>query len=138
MNRATLVAAFADLYAWTHRDWSPVTNTNELMEASRHEIAQVDRALSTGVWVDGHLAAIALAFPDDAGIEVVAETVRPTQTRGEELVVSVLTTLLDTLARRGASSRVQFDGHVTDPHLQPVLDRIPREDAKPVDLIEID
>lgn len=131
-----LVAAFADLYAWSHRNWSPVTDTEELMQVSGQEIAEVDRALSTGAWVNGHLAAAALAFPSDDRIEVVAETIHPAQPRGEDLVAGALATLLETLAQRGGG-HVYIDGHITDPHLQPVLDRIPREDAKPVDLVEI-
>lgn len=55
---------------------------------------------------------------------------------GEELVACALASLFETLARRGGG-HVYIDGHVTDPHLQPVLGRIPREDANPVDLIEI-
>ena len=131
-----LVASFADLYEWTHREWSPVTDTDELMQVSGQEVAEVDRALSTGAWVDGRLAALALAFPSDDEIEVVAETVRPTQPKGEELVAGAVAALLETLARRGGS-HVYLDGHVTDPHLQPVLDRIPHSDTTPIDLLEI-
>lgn len=50
--------------------------------------------------------------------------------------------LTEMLAVSGGShvsgSHVSNDGHITDPHLQPVLDRIPHKDAQPVDLIEID
>lgn len=133
----TLVAAFADLYAWSHRTWSPVTDTDELMQGSRLEIASVDRGLSSGAWVDGQLAALALAFPSDDGIEIVVETIHPRQTRGQELVASALATVLQTFASRGGG-RVYIDGHLTDPHLQPVLDLLPQADAKPVDLMEID
>lgn len=137
----TLVAAFADLYEWTHRDWSPVTDTEELMRASRQEIGEVDRALSIGAWVDDRLAAVALAFPSEDGIEVVAETVHPAQPQGQELVGSTIAALLKTLIeRRGGhlGGQVHIDGHVTDPHLQPVLEQIPLGRAKPLDLIEID
>ena len=131
-----LAAAFADLYAWSHRDWSPVTDTEELMRVSRQEVAEADRALSVGAWVDDRLAAVALAFDSDDGVEVVAETVRPTQPRGEELVAASLATLMETLAVRGGG-HICIDGHVTDPHLQPVLNRIPHNNAEPVDLLEI-
>jgi GNAT superfamily N-acetyltransferase len=132
----TLVTAFADLYTWSHHNWSPVTDTNELVQVARQEIAQIDRPLSTGAWVDGQLAAVALAFPGDNGIEVVAETIHPRHPRGQQLVACALATLLQTLTARGGSY-VYIDGHLTDPHLQSVLDRIPQADAKPVDLIEI-
>lgn len=137
LDTEALVAAFADLYAWSHHTWSPVTDANELMEVSRLDVAAVDRALSAGAWVDGRLAALALAFPSDGGIEVVAETVHPKQSQGQDLVASALATMLETLTSRGGG-HVYVDGHLTDPHLQPVLDLIPRADANPVDLIEFD
>ena len=134
----TLVYAFAALYEWTHRDWAPVTDSSELMAASREDITEIDRTLSHGVWVDDRLAALAMAFPNGTDVEVVAENIHPAQPRGDELTAAALAALLTTLARRGDGSRVYIDGHVTDPHLQPVLDRIPRADARPVDLVEID
>ncbi len=133
----TLVAAFAALYEWTHRDWSPVTDSSELMAASREDITEIDRTLSHGVWADGQLAALALAFPNGTDVEVVAETIHPAQPRGDELTASALAALLTALARRDDGSHVHIDGHVTDPHLQPVLDGIPRADASLVDLVEI-
>lgn len=133
----TLVAAFANLYMWTHQDWSPVTDADELMRASRQEVAELDRTVSTAVWVDGQITALALAFPSDDGVDVVAETIHPTPPRGQELLAGALATLLETFAQRGGS-RIHIDGHITDPHLQPVLDLIPRADNQPVDLIEID
>jgi hypothetical protein len=51
---------------------------------------------------------------------------------------SSLATLIGMLAVSGGShvsiGHVSIDGHVTDPHLQPVLERIPHKDAQPVDL----
>ncbi len=137
LDNDTLVTAFADLYAWSHRNWSPVTDTSELMQVSRQEIAHVDRLLSSGAWIDGQLAALALAFPSDGGIEVVAETLHPSHSRGQELVAAALATVLETLTSRGGG-HVYIDGHLTDPHLQPVLNLMPRADTKPVNLIEID
>ena len=81
--------------------------------------------------------ALAFAFPCDDGLEIVAETIRPTQPQGEELVAGAVATLLERFARCGGS-RVYLDGHVTDPHLQPVLDRIPHSGTTPLDLSEID
>jgi hypothetical protein len=131
----TVVAAFAALYMWSHHGWSPVTDTDELMRVTGQEVAEADRALSVGAWVDGQLAALALAFPAHDGIEVVAETIHPTPFRGQKLLASALATLLETFAQRGGG-RVHIDGHITDPHLQPVLDVMPRADAEPIDLIE--
>ncbi|AQT77991.1 hypothetical protein B1R94_00175 [Mycolicibacterium litorale] len=120
-----LVTAFANLYTWSHRSWSPVTDIYELMEVSRQDITHVDRMASSGAWADGQLAALALAFPSDDGIDVVAETIHPRTShfRGQELVASALATVLETLTSRGGG-HVYIDGHLTDPHLQPVLDLI--------------
>lgn len=126
---ARFVAAFADLYAWSHRNWSPVTDTNELMQGSRLEIASVDRVLSSCAWVEGQLAALALAFPSEGGIEIVAETIHPRHCRGQELVACALATVLQTFASRGGGRVYVVDGHLTDLHLQPVLDLVPQADA---------
>lgn len=137
LDTEVVAAAFADLYAWSHHDWSPVTDTDELMAQSRQDAVELDRALSVGAWVDGQLAALALAFPGNDGIEVVTETTHPVEPHGRELVAGALATLIEKLAVSGGS-HVSIDGHVTDPHLQPVLNHIPQKDAHPIDLLEID
>ena len=132
-----LVAAFADLYTWTHRDWSPVSNTEELQAVSRAEICDADPALSTGAWEGDRLAALALAFPRDNGIDVVAEAVHPQQAGGQQLVAGSIAAVLAKFTLRGGG-RVHFDGHISDPHLQPVLEHIPQAATQAVNLVEID
>jgi hypothetical protein len=82
------------------------------------------------------LAALALAFPNDAGIEVVAETTHPRHPHGQELVACALASLGEKVALRGGGC-VYIDGHLSDPHLQPVVEGIPQAGAEPVDLVEI-
>lgn len=129
-------AAFAGLYEWTHRAWSPVTDTDELIAVSRREVGEANPNLSVAGWFEGGLAALALAFPRDDGVDVVAETLEHDQPRGKQLVAGVLSVLLGRLAGRGGGN-VHIDGHVTDPHLQPVSSTIPDLLTDPVDLVEL-
>jgi hypothetical protein len=82
------------------------------------------------------LAAVGFAFRSAGGFDVVAETLDEAEPFGSELLADAVATVLRTAARY-ADAHVEFDGHLTDPHLQPVVDRIPHLTANPIDLIEI-
>lgn len=131
-----LVKAMTDLYIWTHQDWSPVTDTDELQRSCRQELADCDRALSAAAWDNSRLAAVAFAFPSTDGVEVICETITPTPPRGQQFVAATLATIIRTLTRRGGGY-LHIDGHRDDPHLHPVLSRIPYTHAQPIDLVEI-
>lgn len=132
----TLLAAMTDLYTWTHQDWSPVTDTDELQRSCRSELIECDRALSAAVWAHSQLAAVAFAFPATDGVEVVCETTTPAPSHGQHLVAAVLATIIRTSTRRG-DGHLHLDGHRDDPHLQPVLNDLPHARDQPIDLIEI-
>lgn len=55
-DREELVAAWVEQYLWTHQAWSPVTSVEALTEEARETVDELDRGLSSGVWVDGVLA----------------------------------------------------------------------------------
>jgi len=131
-----LGAAFAAVYEWIHRPWSPVTNKDVLAEVAATEAAHIDRAVSAGAWRAGRLAAVAFAFRSREGFEVVAETVRPNTPGGVDAVADVIALVIASAGQRG-ESLVAFDSHLSDPHLQPVLADLPHVRTDPLNLIEI-
>lgn len=128
--------AFAALYEWIHRPWSPVTSNAVLTTVAALEVADIDRACSAGVWSGGRLVAAAFAFPALVGFEVVAETTRGDQDGGIDAVADAVATVIRTVRRRG-ESLLSFDGHMSDPHLQPVLARLPHAETDPRYLVEL-
>lgn len=127
--------AFAALYEWIHRPWSPVTSSAVLTSVAALEVADVDRACSAGVWSGGQLVAVAFAFPAPVGFEVVAETTRGGEDGGIEAVADAVAMVIRSVRRRG-QSLVSFDSHRSDPHLQPVLARLPHAKDDPRYLVE--
>ncbi|WP_417563340.1 GNAT family N-acetyltransferase [Microbacterium sp.] len=115
---AQVLQAHAAMYEWIHRSWSPVSAGFEdavnvgLDEDLDHE------ASALALDVDGRVAALAAVYRDSDPPVVCAETTGPDQVDGERLVEGCLRFALDVLAVRGVE-RVEFDGHVSDPHLLP-------------------
>lgn len=130
-----LSRAFAALYEWIHRPWSPVTSNAVLTRVAALEVADVDRACSAGVWSGGRLVAIAFAFPAAEGFEVVAETTRGDADGGLDAVADAVAMVIRSVRRRGGLL-VSFDSHMSDPHLQPVLARLPHTNDDPRYLVE--
>jgi len=129
--------AFAAVYQWIHRPWSPVTNKALLDEVAAQEAADVDRGCSVGVWSAGRLVAAAFVFGAAGGFEVVAETVRGDEPGGIDAVADAVAMVIRLVERRDAGL-ITFDSHLGDPHLQPVLAAIPHARSDPLDLVEID
>lgn len=118
-----LLAANAATYEWTHASWSPVSRgfAVALSEDLTDEL-DLD-ATSVAVDQDGRIRAVAMAYRDSHPPVVTAETVRAADPDGERLIEGVVRRTLDVLAERG-TLEVEFDGHVTDPHLMPVWARL--------------
>ncbi|GAA3753630.1 N-acetyltransferase [Microbacterium kribbense] len=110
--------ANASFYQWIHASWSPVSP--EFVAAVNAGLKDDLDLASTAVAVDGQgrPRAVALVYGDTDPPVVCAETVRPDEPDGERLVEGCLRAALDALAERGLAE-VEFDGHVTDPHLLP-------------------
>lgn len=130
-------AIFAEQYLWVHEDWSPVGSPSALLGVATEEVADADPELSTGVWSADRLAAVVWAFRigDDA-VDVVAETVRRNESDGAAGLRAAVARTLGVAASAGIS-RLEFDGHLTDPHLAPILRQLPVSETNPLDLVEI-
>lgn len=118
-----LLAANAATYEWTHASWSPVSpHFGEALNEDLGEEMDLD-STSIALDQDGRIRAmamaLALAYRDSDPPIVTAETVRADDPDGERLVEGAVRRTLDVLADRGILE-VEFDGHVTDPHLMPV------------------
>jgi GNAT superfamily N-acetyltransferase len=134
---AQLEAAFRAQYLWIHRRWSPVDDRATLAAAATAEIEDLDRTLSTAAWQEGRLSAAVFAFRTPTHVEVVAETVDEAEPDGERLLAQAVAFTLRAIRRDDRCRLVAFDGHVSDPHLQPVLRSIPTLTTNPLHLIEI-
>lgn len=121
-----LAAAWRDLYIWQHEGWTaPPLSLPALTRVAAATVEAADRSMSSGAWVDGRLAACALALRDpEGGMSVVTETMRRDEPGGVALVAAVTADCLRQLAGHGVRE-VSFDGHVTDPHLDPVTRTFP-------------
>jgi GNAT superfamily N-acetyltransferase len=132
-----LSAAFSTQYLWTHSSWSPVGDLAALAAAATAEMVDLDRALSAAAWHGGRLAVVVFAFRTPTHIEVVAETLDEAEPDGERRLAQSIAFVLRAVRRQPHCHMVAVDGHVTDPHLQPVLGSIPALTTNPLHLIEV-
>lgn len=128
--------AFAAVYRWIHRPWSPVTSDALLDEVAEQEAADVDRRCSAAVWSGGRLVAAAFAFSSAEGFEVVAETIQSDQPGGIDAVADAVAMVIRSAQCRDGAL-ITFDSHLSDPHLHPVLETLPHARGDALDLIEI-
>jgi hypothetical protein len=99
--------------------------------------ARADLSLSSATWRHGRLSALVTAFPGpDRTVESVAETVAADEPDGRRLLAATLAHAFAACAERGIEI-VELDGHVTDPHLYPLLDGLPSIGAHPLDVVEL-
>ncbi len=130
-----LTSAFAEQYRWVHQRWSPVKDSAVLQKMAAEEIAEIDPAVSAGTWSDGRLVAAAFAFPVAIGFEVVAETVVEDHPQGVDVLGEAIAAVVRAAGRQGAL--LKFDGHISDPHLHPVISTLPWCHSEPLDLMEV-
>jgi acetyltransferase (GNAT) family protein len=124
-------------YLWVHQDWSPAAEA-PLRELAHHLVAEADPELSTITVRGARVDAVSWVFDaHDGTVEIVAETTERDTGSGVPDVAAGLARSLSLLAERGVR-KAAIDGHLTDPHLGPVLGTFPPVPREPLDLVEID
>lgn len=123
-------------YLWVHHDWSPAAEM-PLREIARDLIDNVDPELTSATVRGSHVNGVSWVFDGhDGTAEVVAETIHRQATHGVAELAGCLARSLAKLAEAGVG-KAEIDGHVSDPHLQPVLNEFPNVPREPLDLVEI-
>lgn len=131
-----LADGFVEQYLWVHDPWSPVTSLDALIDVARLTVDEHDAALGTAAFISNRLAALVLAFPTgDHQLEVVAETQSRLEPHGHTLLAAALARTIQAAAATGMKA-IEFDGHVTDPHLHPLLQAVLRTTTNPLLLVE--
>jgi GNAT superfamily N-acetyltransferase len=123
---AELAVAHRDLYLWQHEDWcAPPIWLPAVTAHAEAAVAVTRPELSSGARVGDRLAAFAIVIDEPGGgLMLISETVRRAEPDGIALVAAVVSDALRRLADAGVRE-VEFDGHVTDPHLHPVTQTFP-------------
>lgn len=118
VDSTDLLAANAAVYEWIHASWSPVAPS--FAAALNKEVTEdLDlAATSVALSADGTIRAVAMVHHETVPPVLTAESVDPRDPDGERLVEGCVRAALDVLAARDVE-QVEFDGHVSDPHLFP-------------------
>lgn len=117
---------YAAMYGWEHEDWYPADPAT-LPELGRMLAGAVDGDLSVAAWRGDQVVAAAFAMPDgEGGAEVGVETMERDTPAGEAIVAAALAGCLRACGAAGMTE-VMVDGHLSDPHLGPVLATFPPE-----------
>lgn len=136
VDSAELAAAWIEQYRWVHEAWSPV-DVDVLAEVSPSVLAELEPGLSAAVRLDGRLRAMAWVFAEEPGtVAIVAETSQRDEPDGTALVALALAGCFGALRDAGIE-HAEIDGHVSDPHLQPVCTTLPPGPSKPLLLVEL-
>lgn len=86
--------------------------------------------------MDDRLAALVLAFAaGNHRLEVVTETQSRHEPHGHPLLAAAFARTLQAAAATGVTA-LELDGHVTDPHLHPLLQTVPIIATNPLLLVE--
>lgn len=115
--------AWADTYEWTHADWHPMGSdargplTEKLWDEIDPELSSITVAAG------GEITAVLLVFGDGDVPIIAGETVTRDTSDGARLLEGCMRRCLDGLARRGVAESM-IDGHVSDPHLAPLFDKL--------------
>lgn len=123
-------------YRWVHAAWSPVSPDAPVSTLAAVLTGDVRTDLSAASWSDDHPAALAVVFPGAGAWVVLAETVHEQQPDGDRHHAAAVSRALAACAEAGIGE-VEFDGHVTDPHLHLLLQQLPRLGTDPLDLVEV-
>jgi hypothetical protein len=124
-------------YLWVHREWSPAAE-EPLREVAQDLIGEVDPELTSITVRDDRVNAVSWVFDgNDSTAEVVAETIQKQTSEGVADLAASLARSLAKLAERHVR-KAEIDGHISDPHLQPVIETFPPVPREPLDLVEVD
>lgn len=127
--------AFVDMYLWVHKKWSPVGDTDSLCDIAETVLRSLDKQLSVAAWRAGTIEAAVFAFRDGDDVEIVAETTRRLVADGSHVLSRALSATLTACSNSGVR-RVEFDGHVSDPHLESIVATLPGRSIDPLMLME--
>lgn len=137
MSRPQVAAAFMEQYQWVHEAWSPVTDVAALAEAAAFEAAGIDADLSSAAWLAKDLVATVFAFRDGRNqLDVVAETQQRHHSNARPALAAALARTLANAAKHEIT-QVTFDGHTSDPHLEPLLQQMPHNSQHPLLLMTL-
>lgn len=135
IDQTRIVESFVDQYLWVHEGWSPVGSIDALRRTATSICQEADPALSSILEQDGQIAVGVHVFRVGETAEIVAETTRQKLPGGRDLLELSIATSLRACSLAGIRS-VEFDGHVTDPHLYPILESLPDHRPNPLFLVE--
>lgn len=132
----TAERALVSCYLWQHENWAPVTDLPGLRRYAADLVADADDECSMVCERAGEPTALAYLLPgwDDVPV-VLAETVRRGEPDGRAQLAAALAALLSAAAQ-GNITELFLDGHDTDVHLRPIVDRLPTLRTDPFVLME--
>jgi hypothetical protein len=137
---AAVEAAWRTYYIWVHASFAPV-RTDRLAAGWIDYCAGLDADASmliTETNGGDAIVALSLVSPEawDGRTFIVSETVRPDQPGGDELLRAAVAAWLRVLGSRGIT-RVELEGHTSDPHSPALLTSLPEHDADPMDILRL-
>jgi hypothetical protein len=139
---AAVEAAWRSLYVWSNAPFAPV-RTDGLAAYWNEYRAGLDADASmliTEAEAEGGdaIAALSLVSPEawDGRTFIVSETVRPDQPGGDDLLRGVVAASLRVLGSRGIT-KVELEGHTSDPHSPALLASLPEHDADPMEILRL-
>ena len=94
--------------------------------------------LITEAEADDAIAALSLVSPEawDGRTFIVSETVRRDQPGGDDLLCAAVAASLRVLGSRGIT-RVELEGHASDPHSPALVASLPEHDADPMEVLRL-
>lgn len=131
-----LTEAWTKMYEVVHASWSPTGTRRDLLAEFRPMIQEeLDQSRSMFVVRKDRIAAACFVFGTgrDPDVEAIGESLYPANLRAR---TDVAACMAEVLVNAGGKS-VLFDGHITDPHFFPTLQRIPAVTGRTLELLEI-
>ncbi|MEA2508687.1 MAG: hypothetical protein QOG21_769 [Actinomycetota bacterium] len=133
-------AAWRSLYVWTNAPFAPV-RTEGLAALWKDYRAGLDSDASMMITAPEEgdaIAALSLVSPEawEGRTFIVSETVRPDQPDGDDLLQAAVAASLQVLASRGIT-KVELEGHTSDPHSPALLASLPKHDADPMEILRL-
>jgi len=128
--------AWTEMYEIVHAPWSPTGSRTTLLAEFRPMIQkELDPSRSVFVVRNDRIVAACFVFGTDRDpeVEAICESLDPANRLAR---LDVAACMAEVLVSAGGTP-VVFDGHITDPHFYPTLQRIPAVTGRVLDLLEI-